>query len=779
MINKRLIFCVIFWVSIFALWGSAGYKALTVPVIETDILALLPANKNSKIIQHAEKKIAQPFQQRIVILVGQKNAGHAVKSADTLREKLLQTNLFSKVETKINVEETQKLLALYRRHNATHLTPHQRKILENDDLPSIRRAAIANLYGGLAGFDEGSLKKDPLRLSNEAITTLISKNVGDYILIDDVPTIKDGLMHYALLRIELAKNPFSLVYQKKVVEALDTAQSEITSASFLRGGFIFHAVNGAEQAKTEISTMGTLSLIGVFLLLTLTFKSTQPFFFSALTIAGGAAFGFAACLLFFEKVHLLTLVFGTGLIGISIDYMLHFFAHKYEHNEWDAHQALNHIFSGISLGLITSIVGFLSLCFTPFASLQQMAIFSIAGLFFVYGVVVFVYPTLFKKFPQIPNPLPFNVSTVILKWWQQPIRRHTWRITLIAVIVMLCIIPFLKGQDDIRAMQSLSPQLVKNDTDIARLLGAPIAAQFVIVTGENDDDLLVNTSNFTTALETSQAVESHRSLVDYILPKERQMDNVKVLLNFVARHESALKVLFKDLSMPDSTYNDYISYLQEQTPLKLSALFENAKDSPISILDGGTFDGKRMAFITLNGVQNSHKLAALTQNYPHAIFVDKAADITALFDHHRVIALRLIVAAYILVFAFLCFRYTTRQSMVILLPSIVSSLIAIITLSFIGGHYSLFHVLALFLVMGIGVDYGLFLVESQRKDNSNSFAAMTAVTLSTITTLLSFGLLATSKTSALHDFGIVIVIGITLTFILSPMVLIKDRGQHI
>ena len=92
--------------------------------------------------------------------------------------------------------------------------------------------------------------------------------------------------------------------------------------------------------KKEINKMGSLSLLAVLLLLTFTFKSLKPVLISMGVILFGAGMGIAACLLFFEKVHLLTLVFGTSLIGISIDYALHFFAERYKKEGWNSQRFL-------------------------------------------------------------------------------------------------------------------------------------------------------------------------------------------------------------------------------------------------------------------------------------------------------------------------------------------------------------------------------------------------------------------------------------------------------
>ena len=46
---------------------------------------------------------------------------------------------------------------------------------------------------------------------------------------------------------------------------------------------------------------------------------------------------------------------------------------------------------------------------------------------------------------------------------------------------------------------------------------------------------------------------------------------------------------------------------------------------------------------------------------------------------------------------------------------------------------------------------------------------MLANGLSTISTLLAFGMLALSETFAIHAFGITILVGITLAYLLAPL----------
>ena len=72
--------------------------------------------------------------------------------------------------------------------------------------------------------------------------------------------------------------------------------------------------------------------------------------------------------------------------------------------------------------------------------------------------------------------------------------------------------------------------------------------------------------------------------------------------------------------------------------------------------------------------------------------------------------------------------------------------------------------MALMLVLGIGLDLGIFLAETNEAPHT-----WLAVSLSAVTSLLAFGLLALSDTPVLHHFGLTVAIGLSLVWLLAPL----------
>ena len=146
--------------------------------------------------------------------------------------------------------------------------------------------------------------------------------------------------------------------------------------------------------------------------------------------------------------------------------------------------------------------------------------------------------------------------------------------------------------------------------------------------------------------------------------------------------------------------------------------------------------------------------------------VDPAGDLSALFERYRVRASWLLVAAYVLVFTGLGLKFGWRNGLTIISVPVVSALVALATMGWFDQLFSLFNLFALLLVLGIGIDDAIFFFIAQDKRASTSLA----VTLSALTTLLAFGLLAVSSTEIVHAFGFTVAVGILTALMCAPLI---------
>jgi predicted exporter len=86
------------------------------------------------------------------------------------------------------------------------------------------------------------------------------------------------------------------------------------------------------------------------------------------------------------------------------------------------------------------------------------------------------------------------------------------------------------------------------------------------------------------------------------------------------------------------------------------------------------------------------------------------------------------------------------------------------TLSLLGEPLSLFHLASLLLVLGIGLDYGLFFDRCQNQ-GGDCTRTTGALLICCSTTLLVFGLLAASPLPVLHAIGLTVSLGVVTTLL--------------
>jgi predicted exporter len=146
-------------------------------------------------------------------------------------------------------------------------------------------------------------------------------------------------------------------------------------------------------------------------------------------------------------------------------------------------------------------------------------------------------------------------------------------------------------------------------------------------------------------------------------------------------------------------------------------------------------------------------------------YVDNVAEISQTIKKYREKAIYLLIIGYVIIIATLFRRYGVSGTVSVILPPFAAVAITSILLVFLGEVLNLFTLVGFILVLGIGVDYTLFYREAGRAKPST----MLALFLSMSSTVLAFGLLSFSSILAIHSFGITVLIGILIAFLLAPM----------
>jgi predicted exporter len=180
----------------------------------------------------------------------------------------------------------------------------------------------------------------------------------------------------------------------------------------------------------------------------------------------------------------------------------------------------------------------------------------------------------------------------------------------------------------------------------------------------------------------------------------------------------------------------------------------------------GERDGSYRSLLMLRGVKGVEALPVLegaAQGLEGVAWVDKPAEISGLLQRYRISMTELLLLGHVLVLAALWLRFG-RKAWRAWMPTVLASLVVVGALTATGAPWQLFNVLALMLLLGVGIDYGIFLQEHEDDPH-----AWLAVVIGAGSTWLSFGLLGLSQTPALRAFGLTLMLGLPLVLVLAPL----------
>ena len=139
-------------------------------------------------------------------------------------------------------------------------------------------------------------------------------------------TVNQDNMTWVLLRAELQQNDF--INPSENLTALLTENRQYLTqygAQFKITGSALFAADAKQKAEKESTLMSVLGVSLTLLLLLIVFR-TPRILWLFLPILIGMLSGVVATVWGFGQIHILTLVIGTSLVGVLIDFPLHWLA---------------------------------------------------------------------------------------------------------------------------------------------------------------------------------------------------------------------------------------------------------------------------------------------------------------------------------------------------------------------------------------------------------------------------------------------------------------------
>ena len=752
------------WLVLLLLAG--GYLALRAVdglELRTDLLALLPKEEQDPAFSAASDRIMQKVAGRVVLLIGSQDRAAARYAASEIEGALASAKVMAPDGMSKNTDGATALATFYFPYRAALLTDRDRRSLADNGGAAIADRALAQVYGVGSFADAKLLAADPFLLLP---TFLADLPVPSSRLVPDegrLSVAKDGIT-WILVAGRLLGDPYELDTQERFVTLLDAKIADLKtvdpSLAVQRTGAVFFARAGAKTGLAEASLLGSISLIGTVALLLVVFRHPLPLMLNVMTLLIGTGAALAVTLAIFGDIHVMTLLFGVGLIGVAVDYGLHYSTSAFDPGAGSPHERLLHVLPAITLGLLTTLIGYVILILAPFPGLRQIAVFSTVGL-------IAAFLTVALWFPLLGDARPPRSRTTLMRWAEAPWRLweieklRPWRwafMILLGVLGLVGVMQFTSN-DDVRRMQSLSPALVAQQTDIQRLTGLSGGWQSALITAKDDEAALRSEEELAHALDglvKDGAIAGYRAPASFVPSAARQQENVTLVEERLVKPFLAAQWTRLGLSAAPNL---------APSPAVLT-LADALEQGAIPFLaDLVLAPGQHL--IALDGLMDPAAVRSALSSAAGARFIDPTGDFTSLLSKYRHRAMWLIGWSAVLMLVPLWWRYGARGAVIVLAPAVAAVVLAPALIALAGQAISFFHVMALTIVLSLGVDFAIFCAEGAGRRSSASLA----VVLAAMTTLFSFGVLAFSQVLAVHAFGLTLLLGVAIAFLLAPAAL--------
>ena len=732
--------------------------------IATDLKDLSPDYLQNADAIAAADELNDDVQKRLLWLIRGDDKSQVEQASQFAIEKLKTIQSLHVTPDFLEFSETiLETLLPYRFHL---LSTAQQQSLKNETTAAIANKAHAELYQLDASARLTSFDQDPLGWFNDYLGSQLKKNSTQKTPAKDTQATNS-------IALSLAEGANEISQQNSLIQQMDALQTQIEQqfdVEILRSGLFFFASDAAKKSKQDISLISTVSMVGVLLLLLLAFRSLRPLILPFASIAFGVGFALSVVHSIYGAIHVLTIVFGASLIGIVIDYSLHYFYHVSDQSESsDRHHKPLH--NALLLSLATSLIGYGALSFSGLEALQKVAVFSCCGLSMAWLSVICFGPVATGKNLKTDK----KILPTLLQWILVPISYLTpsrWLVVMLLIGGLSLIIGEIKTSDDPRFFFNASTKLLAEEKTVRQYASDYEPGRYLMVSGESAEQTQEHAKQFFSAVDQSESLNRNEfsSIFDWVPTLAEQQSNYTLqstLYDSIKQDSaknttaSATTLLSKKLGIDKN-----LSLALQNDYQQAANTFLNPQDLATTfreILPPFWFETakRNIGLVLINKGADLGAIETVAQSIDGVNYVNSVAATTTALSQQRQSASKLLMLAYLFVAALLFVRYRNWRALNLLAIPIIASMGFVALFALTGQTITLFHSMALFLVLGLGMDYGIFAHDMQDDHNKTR----QAIFVSAITSLLSFGLLALSDIPVVKAFGLTLLIGNSLNLI--------------
>lgn len=537
------------------------------------------------------------------------------------------------------------------------------------------------------------------------------------------------------------------------------------------------AVAAGNAAQLRIDTIVTLS-VTVILLLALTYyffrRKRTPLLLLVPVLYGGAM-GMAIVYWVQGSISVIALGAGAIILGIAIDFSIHFLSHARHAKDLPATIAeLSH---PLTIGSFTTIAAFFSLRFASTPILQDLGLFaagSLAGAALCTLIFLPHFPLGIAKISDKP--------TIFDRLGQWRPEKSKWMVAVIFLLtpVMIYFAGNVEFDSDLMHLNYLSPRLEKAQEEVREANALALGSVFVIANGATDDEALERLETANERIERLMAEGRIRTATSpaMLLPSTAEQQQRIDRWNTYWSEEKKQQVI-QSINTFAPKYGFHaaaFTSFYERLNTNYTTLDSQARGALRSLFPGGfaADEESQYAIASLRVPQEYRQqiFEELSYGNEHLTVTDRQKGAEQLVDilkeDFNSIAL---YSSMIVFFALLIGYGRIELAIMSFLPMVVSWVWILGMMALLGLKFNIVNIIISSLIFGLGDDYAIFtmdgLVDKYKTGSRKLHSVRAAVYVSVVTVIIGLGVLLLAKHPALKSIAFISVTGLICVLFIS------------
>lgn len=571
----------------------------------------------------------------------------------------------------------------------------------------------------------------------------------------------------ALLVAQTRAPGFDSVAQDAAMRRVQQAAANADPAVrvVLTGPGVF-AAESHRVIERDVEWLGFASVGAVLALLLYVYRAPSAIALVATPVALGLLAGVLAVQMAFGSVHAITLGFGATLVGEAVDYPNYVLVQS----QGGDREAMRSLGGTLALAVLTTVASALALALSGFKGLAQLGVLTMVGVLVAGIATRWLVPWLARGRAPVAHPLPLPSEMPLLR---SKVARASTAVAAVAALGALAAAHPDWRERDLASLSPIPAELRARDTELRAEMGAPEVSYLVATRGGTEDQALATAEALRPVLDGARdqgvirGYDSPAALLPSAATQRARLEALPARDALAANLRAALKGLpFK----PEA----FEPFLADAEAARAAAPVTRATyaGTPLGAkLDAlvVTLDGTWLTLTPLSGVADAKRLSEALAAVPGARLVNLKDVSTDMVDGYLHASLSQVALGAALIAALLAAGlHSVRRAWHVAFPNLAALAITAGALVALGVKLSVFHLVALLLVLGIGLNYALFLeaagLEPHRRDRVRQ-----ALALCVATTVITFGILATSATPVLRAIGATVALGSMMALLLAAV----------